>query len=211
VLSETDYEDNRVDYLVEREFPFATFGRTARSDRHFWVDVNGHTGGADVTRHLLDRGHSSFGVIAWPDGSESGDLRLDGILKVLAEGGYAPPSVVRATNDFESGRAAFGELMKADRTITAVIAVQDELALGAMTEAAIRGIEVGEDLAIAGFDDIPTASIMRPGLTSVRQPLEQIGAVLVELLAEALTQAEKPRGVLLEPHLVIRASTGAIE
>ena len=208
VLSETDYDDGRVDHLLERGIPFVTFGRTAGSRRHFWVDVDGEAGMMEVSRHLIDRGHSRFGVIAWPDGSETGDLRLDGIRKVLADYGLAEPDTVRTTNGFEPGRIALAELLGSDPSITAVIAVADELALGAMTEAAVRGIEVGKELAVAGFDDIPTASIVQPGLTSVRQPIKEIGAVLVELLAEALSLRNEPRGVLLQPELVIRLSTG---
>ncbi len=208
VLSETDYDDKRVDYLLERGIPFVTFGRTAGSDRHFWVDVDGEAGMMDVTRHLIERGHSRFGVIAWPDGSESGDLRLDGICKVLADHGLSQPATVRAMNGFDPGRIALGELLEIDPSITAMIAVADELALGAITEAVVRGIEVGKQLAVAGFDDIPTASIVQPGLTSVRQPFEEIGTVLVELLADALSMSIDPRGVLLKPDLVIRPSTG---
>ncbi|MGI8518757.1 MAG: LacI family DNA-binding transcriptional regulator [Acidimicrobiia bacterium] len=208
VLSETDYDDGRVDYLLERGIPFVTFGRTAGSDRHFWVDVDGEAGMMDVSRHLIERGHSRFGVIGWPDGSESGDLRLDGIFKVLADHGFPQPTTVRTTNGFESGRVALAQLLEIDPSITAVIAVEDELALGAMTEAAVRGIEVGKQLAVAGFDDIPMASIVQPGLTSVRQPFKEIGAVLVDLLADALSLTHEPRGVLLKPHLVIRPSTG---
>ncbi len=208
VLSETDYDDGRVDHLLERGIPFVTFGRTAGSRRHFWVDVDGEAGMMDVSRHLIDRGHSRFGVIAWPEGSESGDLRLDGVCKVLADHGLGEPATVRTTNGFEPGRVAFADLLVSHPSITAVIAVADELALGAMAEAAVRGIEVGKELAIAGFDDIPTASIVQPGLTSVRQPIKEIGAVLVELLAEALSLRSEPRGVLLKPELVIRLSTG---
>ena len=208
VLSETDYDDSRVDYLLERGIPFVTFGRTAGSHRHFWVDVDGEAGMMDLSRHLIEKGHSKFGVIAWPDGSESGDLRLDGICKVLADHGLDEPATVRTTNGFEPGRVALAELLERDPSITAVIAVADELALGAMTEAAVRGIEVGKDLAVAGFDDIPTASIFQPGLTSVRKPFEEIGTVLVDLLADALSLRTGPHGVLLKPDLVVRPSTG---
>ncbi len=209
VLSETDYGDGRVDYLLERGIPFVTFGRTAGSHRHFWVDVDGEAGMMDVSRHLIEMGHSRFGVIAWPDGSESGDLRLDGILKILAERGLEPPATIRTTNGFDPGRVALTQLFTIDPSITAVIAVSDELALGAMTEAAVRGVEVGKDLAVAGFDDIPTASIVQPGLTSVRQPFQEIGTVLVDLLADALSLKIGPRGVLLKPDLVVRSSTAA--
>ena len=206
VLSDTDYEDARVDFLLEKGVPFATFGRTARSERHYWVDVDGAEGTAQTTRHLASRGHSRFGVIAWPEGSETGDLRLTGVTGALRSLGLPPPSVVRSTNGIEPGRQAMAELLRIAPATTAVVCVQDELALGALAYARSSGIDVGSVMAIAGFDDTPTASIVDPPLTTVRQPFGAVGSVLGEILGEAL-EGSSPRGVLLEPTLVVRAST----
>ncbi len=210
VLSDTDYEDARVDYLVDRGFPFVTFGRTSRSERHFWVDVDGAAGTASVARHLVEVGHRDFAVIGWPEGSESGDLRVEGVRRVLSEHGIDDPLVVRTTNGVANGRAALAGILDGGVRPTAVIAVQDELAIGAVMEARSRGIEVGTDLAVAGFDDVPSATILEPALTSVRQPFDRIGAVLVDLLVEALSGAVDPRGELLVPELVVRESTTGV-
>lgn len=208
VLSDTDYEDPRVDYLLGKGFPFVTFGRTARAERHFWVDVDGAAGTANITRLLLDAGHRRFGVIGWPEGSESGDVRVQGVEKTLADAGCAAPVVVRTSNDIEHGRLAMTELLDSAAAITAVIAVADELAIGALLAARERGMTVGRDIAVAGFDDLPSASIVDPPLTTVRQPFETIGSVLVDMLADALSGDWTPRGELLTPHIVVRQSTG---
>lgn len=208
VLSDTDYEDPRVDYLLEQSQPFVTFGRTARSERHFWVDVDGAAGTRDATNHVIARGHRRVAVIAWPEGSESGDLRVEGVESALAEHGLEPPLIVRTSSGIEPGRRAMAEILDGHPGHTAVITVQDDLAIGAVVEAKARRVDVGSEVVVVGFDDIPSASIVEPALTTVRQPFERIGTVMVGMLAEALTGAHEPRGELLAPELVVRTSTG---
>lgn len=208
VVSDTDYQDSRVDHLLAEGIPFVTFGRTATSHRHFWVDVDGGAGTADLTQRLIDRGHSSFGVIAWPEGSESGDLRVDGVVRTLRANGHPPPAVTRTYHGVQYGREAMAQLLDTAPAVTAVIAVEDELAIGAIQEARSRHITVGVDLDIAGFDDIPSAAIIDPPLTTVRQPFDRIGTVLVDMLVEALSGTGSPRGELLAPVVIERASTG---
>lgn len=208
VLSDTNYQDRRVDYLLSRGFPFVSFGRTARQDEHFWVDVNGAAGTRAVTLHLLAQGHERFAVIGWPEGSESGDLRIEGVQSTLRLHGLAPAPIVRTSNGIEQGRRAMAKILERHPEVTAVIAVDDDLALGAISEAHRRGIEVGPEVAISGFDDLPSAEVVSPTLTSVRQPFEQIGSVMVDMLGEVLAGiASEPRGVFLEPALVVREST----
>lgn len=207
VLSDTDYEDPRVDYLLAHGYPFVTFGRTAKSERHFWVDVDGAAGTRDATLHAIEAGHTRFAIIAWPVGSESGDLRVEGVRGVLADRGLEDPLIVRTSNGIDAGRAAMAAILDQDPTRTAVITVQDELAIGAMLELRDRGRMVGRDVHVTGFDDVPSAAVVEPSLTSIRQPFDAIGSILVDMLAEALS-AGPPRGVFVEPELVVRASTG---
>lgn len=208
VLSDTNYQDHRVDYLLSRGFPFVAFGRTARQDEHFWVDVDGAAGTRAVTLHLLEQGHERFAIIGWPEGSESGDLRIEGVQSTLQLHGLAPASIFRTVNGIEQGRRAMAQILESEPGVTAVIAVDDDLALGAISEAQRRGIEVGPEMAISGFDDLPSAEVVTPTLTSIRQPFERVGSVLVGMLGEVLAgTATNPRGVFLEPTLVVRDST----
>jgi DNA-binding LacI/PurR family transcriptional regulator len=91
---------------------------------------------------------------------------------------------------------------------TAVIAFNDEMAIGALHAAQARGVQVGTGLAITGFDDAPMAQYITPSLTTVRQPIEQVGAKLMEILLQIL-EGEKPAQsqVLIQPRLVTREST----
>lgn len=208
ILSETDYEDPRIAYLSRHGVPFVAFGRTSEDDTFCWVDVDGTAGTAATVRHLLDQGHRRFGLIAWPEGSHTGDARVAGVVDTLAAAGLEPPRVVRTLNGLDEGRAALRTLLDTDRPPTAIVAVQDTLAIGALLEAQAMGLEIGTELAVAGFDDIPAAEMATPPLTSVRQPFDKIGELLVDMLARQLSGRREPEGVLVPPTLVVRASSG---
>ncbi len=208
ILSETDYHDPRIAYLSEQGVPFVAFGRTSDDERFSWVDVDGAAGTAAVVHHLIERGHRRFGLIAWPEGSHTGDARVSGVVETLATAGLAPPRIVRTLNGLDQGRAALRELLDTDPAPTAIVAVQDTLAIGALLEARSRGLDVGGGLAITGFDDIPAAEMAAPPLTSVRQPFDRIGELLVDMLARQLSGRKEPESVLVPPTLVVRASSG---
>jgi DNA-binding LacI/PurR family transcriptional regulator len=209
ILSGTNYADPRIEFLLAEGFPFVAFGRAAGADRFSWVDVDGAAGTRAAVAHLVGQGHRRIGAVAWPEGSESGDARLDGYRAAMEAVGLRPHPVVRAENLVAEGRAAYRGLVGADPSLTAVVCVQDTLALGLMMEAVADGRRVGIDLAVAGFDDTPIASLAAPPLTSVRQPFEEVGGALAEMLATRLDDgAGRPRGLLLTPVLVPRESTG---
>jgi DNA-binding LacI/PurR family transcriptional regulator len=101
-------------------------------------------------------------------------------------------------------------LLDAANPPTAIVCVSDAMAVGALDVLADRGLRPGRDVAVVGFDDSLVASVIRPGLTSVRQPLEQVAEKVVELLLEHLSGTRtKPARVLLPPALVIRGSSAA--
>ncbi|CAN5188586.1 LacI family DNA-binding transcriptional regulator [soil metagenome] len=210
VLSETNYEDERIGLLMETSFPFVAFGRARASKPFSWVDVDGASGMTDVVDHLVELGHRRIALVAWPPGSESGDGRVAGYLAAMARAGLAvePELMIRADGGFESGRKTGWDLLRRRRRPTAIVTVQDDLAFGVMAAAADHGIRVGPDLALTGFDDSPAAAMSTPGLTSVRQPMELVAATMIELLVSQLQDPETQRsGRLLVPDVVIRDST----
>ena len=210
VLSGTNYDDRRVEMLSELGVPFATFGRADHASPFPWVDVDGASGTARVVEHLTGLGHQRIGLVAWPAGSESGDTRVKGFVDGMAAAGLAvdPALVVRTENGFEQGRVAGLSMLNAFNPPTAIVTVQDELGFGIMTAATELGLRPGRDLAVTGFDDTAAAAFMWPGLTSVRQPLDEVARVLVDLMVHRLSNpAEPPRTKLLHPQLVVRNST----
>ncbi|MGH8959447.1 MAG: LacI family DNA-binding transcriptional regulator [Acidimicrobiia bacterium] len=202
VLSETNYQDPRIGLLTESGFPFVSFGRAFDSEPFSWVDVDGAAGMTLVVEHLVAAAHREITLAAWPPGSESGDDRVRGF------GSGDEREVVRVLGGFENGRQLGRTLFARDRPPTAVAAVEDGLALGMMAAAAELGLQVGVDVAIAGFDDSVAAGLVTPGLTSVRQPMDQVARYMIDALVSILAGDPAPPPQLLMPDLVVRESTG---
>jgi len=210
VLSNTGHDDERVQLLLDAGMPLVSFGRTDLSDRHSWVDVDGRAGTRAAVEHVTEQGHRRLGLVAWPEGSLSGDDRATGFVQGLEAAGldFDPRHLVRTENDLEAGRQAAAQLLAMDRPPTAIVTVQDVLAAGVMAELHHRGIRGGRDVAVTGFDDSPPAIYGTPTITSVRQPIAAIGRRIVEFLVHDLEADDGiHRSALVEPELVIRESS----
>ena len=212
ILSNTNYDDPRIRFLLEADVPFVAFGRSNPEWDFPWVDVDGAAGMRKAVAHLVARGHERIAFIAWPEGSLSGDERLRGYREGMDAAGLPldPQWIVRGEMSYEVGYRAAQTLMAlpASRRPTAIIAVTDLMAVGAMNALADMGLHVGRDVAVVGFDDIPMAAYLRPPLTSLRQPIAQVGRLVVEMLLTRLEGEElSDVHVLLEPELIVRAST----
>ncbi|MEW2380758.1 substrate-binding domain-containing protein [Micromonospora sp. NPDC047707] len=200
VLTGTDHGDPRTEWLARRGVPFVTFGRPWDApDAHPWVDVDGASGTAEATTHLLAAGHRRIGFLGWPAGSGVGDDRRAGWRRTLAAAGVDPAGLDRETVDgiAEGERHARGLL--AEAAPTALLCASDSLALGALQ--AVRAD--APDVAVIGFDDTPVAAAV--GLTSVSQPLGEAAARCVDLLTAVLDGPHRTTDqVLLQPSLVRR-------
>ncbi|MYE55937.1 MAG: LacI family transcriptional regulator [Acidimicrobiaceae bacterium] len=205
VLSGIDYRDPRVAFLQERAIPFACFGRVD-DESVASVDVDGASGISAAVNHLHSLGHERIAFVGWPEGSATGDDRLAGFVGRAGALGLDPGRVVRSIDDFDLGRKLVPALVS-DHDPTAVVSVSDTLALGIMAGLRDEGLEPGRDVAVTGFDDIPAASLAAPSLTSLRQPMEQVGALLVEHLVARLTGEDAPISMLVQPDLIVRDST----
>ncbi len=206
----TRRRDPRIRYLLEQRFPFVAFGRVEENEDFPYVDVDGHAGLRILTQHLIDRGHR---VIAFVNASPElmfAVHRLAGYREALEANAipYRPELVeVGALTEYDGYEAGRRLLGRAERP-TAIIASNDLMAIGVMRAVREANLHVGEDVAVAGFDDIPLARVVTPALTTVHQPIYEIGrricAMLLRLLAgETL---EEPH-VVLTPELVVRQST----
>ena len=212
VLSSVMYDDPRVHFLLERGFPFVAFGRSGPNDEFPYVDVDGAAGTRQATEHLLAQGHQRIGLLAWSPNTRVSDDRKAGYLQALDAAGLPvdPELIGRGGSDYESGYTITDCWLKqpADRRPTAVVAMSDIMAIGAMQAAQDRRLAVGRDLAVVGFDDVPLAQYLQPPLTSVRQPIQQAGHLCVDLLVALLAGTPvAERHILLQPELVVRAST----
>ncbi|WP_420638156.1 LacI family DNA-binding transcriptional regulator [Candidatus Poriferisocius sp.] len=210
VLSGIDYEDPRVEFLRQRGIPFACFGRVG-DDSVISVDVDGAAGIRAAVSHLHAVGHERIAFVGWPEGSATGDDRCGGFVSATAELGLEGGRVVRTVDDFDLARKLVPALV-AEHQPTAVVCVSDTVALGVMSGLRDEGLMPGAEIAVAGFDDVPAASLSAPSLTSVRQPMDRVGSLLVERLVGRLTGEGTSGSVLVEPDLIVRESTiGAAE
>lgn len=212
VLSETNLDDQRVHYLLDVGFPFVTFGR-ANADWTFpWVDIDGAAGVRQAVNHLLDSGHRRIACLAWPEDSLTGQYRLRGYETAMRDAGTSvdPDWVIRTENSYRHAyeSAQTWMALPPGRRPTAVMALSDLMAIGVMNAAAHAGLTVGRDLAVVGFDDAPITGYLRPSLTSLRQPIAEVGERVVRMLIDLVRGEEpEPLQVLLEPELIVRNST----
>lgn len=212
ILSNTNLDDPRIRYLLEADFPFVAFGRANPDWEFAWVDVDGADGVEQAVNHLLELGHTRIACLAWPEESLTGQYRLAGYRRAMAGAGLTvePDQVIRTENYYRHAYRAVQPWLAQppDRRPTAIVALTDLMAMGVMNAAADAGVAVGRDLAVVGFDDSPIAGYLRPPLTSLRQPLVEIGELVVTMLIDLIAgETPSPARVLLKPQLVVRDST----
>jgi LacI family transcriptional regulator len=173
-----------------------------------------HAAGArTLTAHLTGLGHRRIGVIAGPEEWLASDGRLAGHAAALADAGeLLDRALVRHVEPTMAwGRWAAGELLDSPARPTALVGFNDKTAAGALQAAAERGLRVPDDLSVAGFDDIDLSRATTPPLTTVRQPLQEMGRMAVTLLMRLLERHDlEALHVELATELVVRASTGPV-
>ncbi len=207
ILTGTHPGDRRTSFLSDAGIPCVTFGRPwDGSGHHPWVDVDGAAGTRAATEHLIALGHREIGFLGWPAGSGVGDDRLAGWADAMTAHGLAMAEPSRAVNDVAHGRAAAAQLLDRARP-TAVVCSSDILGLGAAAEITARGMKVGEEIAVVGFDDTDIGQVS--GLSSLAQPLTQVAGHTARLIAALLDRGgpQPPEHVLLPPELIIRPSS----
>jgi DNA-binding LacI/PurR family transcriptional regulator len=199
-------------WLSERDVPFVSFGRpwTDPGADHPWVDVDGRAGTRAAVDHLVGRGHSRIAWLGWHEGSYIGEDRRAGWQEQAEAHGLPTDGLVlRGEDTIATGRDAAHRSLASQRAPTAFVCASDTLAMGVLQALADLGRAPGPGGAgVVGFDDSFAAQVVSPGLTSVRQPLEEVAAELVRLLHERLAgvTGEHPQ-VVLTPTLCVRGTT----
>ncbi|GGM07003.1 LacI family transcriptional regulator [Streptomyces fumigatiscleroticus] len=178
------------------------------------VGVANWEGGRMAAEHLLSLGHVRMGVVAGHARHLFSRARVDGFRAAAdtATAGSATVSVTHGGWNRAKAATATHALLDDDPGITGIFACADSMALGVYDALAARGRRIPEDISVIGFDDLPEAQYITPGLTTVRQPSTELGAAAVKLLIE-LSRGESggarsPARMKLATELVVRASTG---
>lgn len=176
------------------------------------VDSDNFSGAQLATRHLIDLGHRRIGFMAGRPDLESSRLREAGFRQAHTDAGLALDPVLVQAGDYSRGAVrepALGLLSLADRP-TAIFAANDLSAMGTMDVARGMGLDVPGDLSVVGFDDIPESTRTTPPLTTVHQPIQEMGAAAITMLIALLDGgAVEQTHVRLPISLVRRGSTAA--
>ena len=166
-----------------------------------------------VTEHLIDRGARRIVHLAGPENNRDAGERERGFRDVLRERlQQSDPLVLRGDFREDAGRKAARRLLTEGHDYDAVFAGNDMMAVDLMTELREAGIEVGRDLLLAGFDDIPLARYVTPQLTTVHSDIVRVGSTAARLLLRAMAgeQLEPADSLVIAPTLAIRGSTCAL-
>jgi LacI family transcriptional regulator len=173
-----------------------------------------HTAGADqAMKHLLSLGHTRIAAITGPRGMKATEDRRRGYYAALAAAGIMPDPKLEIEGNFEISGGVDGAaaLLGLPEPPTAIFAFNDNMAIGVMQTARARGVAVPEDLSVVGFDDLEEAEIVTPALTTIRQPLAEMGRIAVSLLMRLLeNQRLEALHVELGTRLVVRDSTARL-
>ena len=207
VLTPPVCDDAKVlEELLLREVPFVRIQPGTRAGISCSTSIDNERAAFDVTRHLLELGHTRIAMIVGDRGYMSSELRLDGFLRAMTEFGQTVPKdyIRLGYFDFASGVAQAETLLALPKPPTAIFASNDDMAAGVLVTAHRLGLDVPGDLSVVGFDDTPFASFVWPPLTTVRQPVRLLAEAAADLLLKPPSEPED-RNIGYE--LIVRQST----
>jgi LacI family transcriptional regulator len=208
--------------LKEKKMPLVVVGQDVSKKHIGSVAVDNEAGGYEAMKHLYQLGHRRIAVIRGPAKLSDSQLRWNGMQRFAAEHSLQLDSRrIRQLSDaldpisgFEGGVKLTEELINSRLKFTALIAFDDLTALGAVRALARTGRSAPRDCSVIGFDDVPLAALSTPGLTTIRQPMEEMGSLATRRVLDVLQEAGESREVttdlqLLPPSLVLRDSTSS--
>ncbi|MBI5957596.1 MAG: LacI family DNA-binding transcriptional regulator [Chloroflexi bacterium] len=202
-----------LDALRGQNFPYVLIDQTDATENSSVVDATNYQGAYEATRYLSQLGHARIAFVTGSLAVRSAIDRLHGYKAALVDCDIPVREELIVEGDYqqETGyEVAKSLLQRVNPLPTAIFASNDLSAFGAMDAARECGLRIPDDISIIGFDDIPQASFVYPKLTTVRQPLEQMGQVAVKMLLEQIEdQSRPPQRVALATQLVIRDSCGS--
>jgi LacI family transcriptional regulator len=213
VVASTRVDDPLMARLLADRVPSVMVGRHP-DERVSYVDADNVAGARMAVEHLIHIGHHRIATITGPLNMTSGEDRLEGYLQALAAHRLPVDEDLIVEGDFTefSSMAAARRLLSL--SVTAIFAASDIMAVGALKVIREAGLQVPQDVALVGFDDVPVFSALQPALTTVRQPIEQMGSMAADLLLNLLQDppsADAPaHKIVLPARLVVRESCGAL-
>jgi DNA-binding LacI/PurR family transcriptional regulator len=190
----------------EKKIPSVAIGYW---EHEFSVVSNDHLGGEQIMEHLIELGHRDIGIITVAeDLNYSISQRMEGLRSACTANGIDFDSLPQQEGDFsiESGATCASKLLEQFPDLTAIIGLNDRMALGAMQKARQMGRTIPDDLSIVGYDDIPNAQYSVPPLTTINQQAPELGRIATRMLFD-LINGGQPASVILPTELILRESS----
>ncbi|UCH25688.1 MAG: LacI family DNA-binding transcriptional regulator [Trueperaceae bacterium] len=196
--------------LLEREgIPFVVLGNPVEDSNVSFVAPDNRGGALAVMQHLIELGHQRIGYIARPDDPENNAQRFEGYRQALAEAGidFDDTLITEAPYTPYSGMGAMRVLLELPKPPSAIFAFNDHVAIDASRTVLQRDLQIPEDLAVAGFDNIPSSLVASPALTTVHQPQIEMGKQALEVLLALIGGRDDVQRLTYQTELIVRAST----
>ncbi len=209
ILASLVNNDPLIPRLTQAAFPFVLIG-PPQLDNLNYIDVDNARAAEVAVSHLIRLGRQRIGTITGPHNMGAALERLAGYRNALERAGRPVDNTLIAEGDFreDSGYLAMRTLLP--RRLDAVFVASDMMALGAIRAIHEAGLRIPDDIAVVGFDDIPIAASTKPPLTTVRQPIRELGSLATQVLIDLLNGViEPPYQLILPAQLVIRETCGA--
>lgn len=205
-------QDERLEYLNARKFPFVAFGRSDIDLEYPYVDVDGAAGIASAIRYLVELGHKDIAYITPPNGLMCTRQRLEGYQQGMAENHLVMNEdyILEGGFNERSGQICTHLLLDLPQPPTAILTANDVCAFGVMRAVQMRGYQPGKDISVIGFDDISLADHWHPALTTLSQPFRKIGFYLMQSIFSIISGENPLPQVTVEPTLIIRRSTSEL-
>ena len=203
-------DDPLPEHLARRGIPVVVGARPPHGAAVSFVDVDNVQGARSAVEHLLDTGRQTVATIAGPSDMSPGIDRLEGYRQALRAAGREPDPQLEAIGDFSdvSGEKQMRRILDARPDVDGVFAASDLMAIGAIRALRAAGRRIPEDVGVVGYDD-SIARTVDPPLTSVRQPVEEMGREMTRLLVQAIEEGGSvPKRVVLGTDLIVRQSSG---
>jgi LacI family transcriptional regulator len=213
IVARTRQADERLHYLKRMQHPFVVSGRSAPAEESDfpYIDADSQAGIREAAEHLIALGHRDIALLLPPPEVAFTEYRRRGYVAALASAGipYRAEYVLHGDLMRSGGYTLTNLLLDQYPHITAIVCANDLMALGAISATQKRGLVVGRDVSITGFDDIPPAEYAQPALTTVHQPVYEIGQRLLHMLVQIIARKTPPEThILLPARLIVRESTG---
>lgn len=180
-----------MEFLEKSGVPFVVVDRQPKGFKSNMVTVNNVTGGYLATRYLIEQGHSRIGCFTGPLGLTTSQQRLEGYKNALAESNIDFDESLVVEGNFSSGFESKAMTRFIDEKVTAIFCQNDIMAFGIYREANKFGIKIPADLSVVGYDNINLCDIVYPGLTTIHQPIDQIGEESVRILTNLIDTSEE--------------------